>query len=180
MGLLRDDREPGFNTPSGKVEIASSMLAEHGHDALPVYTEPSEGPLANPELARRYPLVLNTGARIQTTFRSQHLNIPSLLKIQPEPLALIHPDDAAARGIEDGDLVRVSTARGSVPFTARVTDAVMLGGVEVNVGGGGPIQAEPWRRANANYLTDFDNRDPISGFPVYKALLCEVEKAEQA
>jgi hypothetical protein len=62
-------------------------------------------------------------------------------------------------------------------FTARVTDNVMLGGVEVNVGGGGPIQAEAWRRANANELTDFDNRDPISGFPVYKALLCEVEKA---
>ena len=176
-GLLRDDREPGFNTPSGKVEIASSLFAEHGYDPLPVYTDPSEGPLANPELAERFPLVLNTGARIQTTFRSQHLNIPSLLKIQPEPLALIHPDDAEARGIENGDHVYVSTARGSVMFTARVTDAVMLGGVEVNVGGGGPIQAESWRRANANELTDFDNRDPISGFPVYKALLCEVEKA---
>jgi len=51
--------------------------------------------------------------------------------------------------------------------------------VEVNVGGGGPVQAEAWRRANANYLTDFAGRDPISGFPTFKALLCEVEKAER-
>jgi hypothetical protein len=34
------------------------------------------------------------------------------------------------------------------------------------------------REANANYLTDFDNRDPISGFPVYKALLCDVCKRD--
>ena len=176
-GLLRTDGKPGFATPSGKIEIASSLLAEYGHDALPIYVEPSEGPLANPTLAADYPLVLNTGARIQSTFRSQHLNIPGLLKIQPEPQVLIHPDDAAARGIANGDLVYVSTPRGRVPFTARVTEAMNPGGVEVNVGGGGPVQAEPWRRANANYLTDLDNRDPISGFPVVKALLCEVEKA---
>jgi hypothetical protein len=54
----------------------------------------------------------------------------------------------------------------------------MTGQVEVNVGGGSPIHAEGWREANANYLTDYENRDPISGFPVYKALLCEVKRRE--
>lgn len=176
-GQLREDGKPGFPTPSGKVEITASLLARYGFDALPKFTEPCEGPGANPELASRYPLVLNTGARIQSTYRSQHLNIPGLLAMQPQPHVLMHPLDAAARGIQDGDRVQVSTLRGSVPFTARVTDAVMTGQVEVNVGGGGPIQAEPWRRANANYLTDFDGRDPISGFPTFKALLCEVHKA---
>jgi anaerobic selenocysteine-containing dehydrogenase len=175
-GQLRDDGKPGFNTPSGKVEIASSVLAGYGYDALPVYTEPVEGPLADPETARDYPLVLNTGARIQSTFRSQHLNIPSLLKMQPAPLVLLHPDDAAARGICDGERVRVRTRRGAVVYTAAVTDAMTRGGVEVNVGGGGPLQAEAWRTANTNELTDFHNRDPISGFPVFKALLCQVEK----
>ena len=63
-----------------------------------------------------------------------------------------------------------------VAFTAKVNDGVMAGCVEVNVGGGGPQQAQAWREANANYLTDPGNRDPISGFPVLKALLCEVEK----
>lgn len=175
-GQLRGDGKPGFPTPSGKVEIAASLLARYGFDALPKYTDPREGPGADPELARAYPLVLNTGARIQSTYRSQHLNIPGLLAMQPEPQVLIHPDDAAARGIEDGELVNVCTPRGKVPFSARVTDAVMTGGVEVNVGGGGPIQARAWRRANANYLTDFNGRDPISGFPTFKALLCDVQK----
>lgn len=176
-GLLREDRQPGFGTPSGKVEFASSLLAEYGFDPLPVYTEPSEGPLANRELASQYPLILNTGARIQSTFRSQHLNIPGLLQLQPEPQVLIHTQDARARGIANGDRVNVETLRGSVPFTAKVTGDVRLGEVEVNAGGGGPIQAKAWREANVNYLTDVDNRDPISGFPVFKALLCEVRKA---
>ncbi len=175
-GLLRIDGQPGFETPSGKLEIAASLLAKHGHDALPVYSEPTEGPLANPALAEKYPLILNTGARIQSTFRSQHLNIPALLALQPEPRVLIHPQDAEERNIADGDYVYVETLRGRVMFTANVTDDVVPGGVEVNVGGGGPLQAEAWRRANTNYLTDFENRDPISGFPVFKALLCQVVK----
>jgi len=46
--------------------------------------------------------------------------------------------------------------------------------VEIDEGGGGPIQAEGWKNSNANLLTDENNRDPISGFPVLKALLCDV------
>jgi len=64
-----------------------------------------------------------------------------------------------------------------VPFKARVTADIVPGVVEVSMGGGGPIAAEAWRRANVNDLTDSENRDPISGFPVYKALLCDVVKA---
>jgi anaerobic selenocysteine-containing dehydrogenase len=177
-GLLRRGGEPGFNTPSGKVELASSILAGYGYDALPVYVEPAEGPVGSPELYKKYPLVFNSGARLQSAFRSQHLNIPGLLKLQPRPHVLIHPADAEARGIKDGDKVWVESPRGRVAFWAKVTDDVMTGQVEVNVGGGSPIHAEGWREANANYLTDFANRDPISGFPVYKALLCDVRKRD--
>ena len=48
--------------------------------------------------------------------------------------------------------------------------------LEANMGGGGPLQPKAWREANVNQLTDPENRDPISGFPVFKALLCEVVK----
>jgi len=51
------------------------------------------------------------------------------------------------------------------------------GSVEVDVGGGGPLRPAAWQQANANCLTDMDNRDPISGFPVLKALLCEIRRA---
>ena len=177
-GLLRNGGKAGFNTPSGKIELVSSLLEKYGYDGLPVYVEPIEGPLGSPELLEKFPLVLNTGARLQSAFRSQHLNIPGLLKLQPRPLVLINPLDAEARGISNQDRVWVVSPRGRVGVWARVTDDVMTGQVEVNVGGGGPIQAEEWRHANANNVTDFENRDPISGFPVYKALLCEVRKRD--
>ncbi|OAT84851.1 dehydrogenase [Desulfotomaculum copahuensis] len=174
-GKLRPDGRPGFNTPSGKVEIASSLLARYGYDALPVYTEPAESPLSKPALLAQYPLVLNTGTRIHSTFRSQHLNIPGLVRLQPRARVLINPDDAAARGIADGQKVQVITPRGRVTFMAQVTENVPPGTVEANMGGGGPGQAAGWREANVNYLTDPDYRDPVSGFPVFKAMLCRVE-----
>ena len=176
-GGLRPDGKPGFNTPTGRFEIASEWLRGHGYEPLPVYTEPSEGPLASPELARSFPLVLNTGARVKSDFRSQHHNIPSLAAMQPWPHVLLHTVAAAARGIADGDEVDVVTPRGRVRFKARLTEDIVCGAVEANMGGGGPLGPEAWRNANVNDLTDASNVDPISGFPVYKALLCEVERA---
>ena len=176
-GLLRKDKKPGFETPSGKFEISSNLLKKYGYDDLPIYQEPSEGLLGSPELAKEFPLVLTTGTRIQSAFRSQHLNIPGLLKLQDRPNILIHPDDAEPRGIRNGDKVRVRTKRGGVLFYAKVTKRIMKGVIEANMGGGGPLQPQAWREANVNELTDPENRDPISGFPVFKALLCEVELA---
>ena len=179
-GGLRADGKPGFETPSGKLEIASSILAEHGYDALPVYTEPAEGPLARPDLAKRFPLVFNSGARVATDFRSQHHGIPGLLAKRPEPTVTINTVDAAARGIANGDLVRISSPRGEVAMRALVTADIMPGTIDANMGGGGPVGPEAWRGANINELTDIDRYDPISGFPIYKTLLCEVARADGA
>lgn len=173
-GLLRKDGKPGFPTPSGKVEIVSSLLTKHGYDGLPVYVDPIEGPNGDAGTFAKYPLILNTGARIQSTFRSQHLNIPSLVKIQDKPQVLMNPADAEAREIKNGDKVLVKTKRGVVCFWAQVSEKVLPGTVEVNQGGGTPIQVKEWRESNVNVLTDFNNRDPISGFPIFKALLCDI------
>lgn len=175
-GLLRPDGQPGFNTPSGKFEIASSMLEEYGYNPLPVYTEPGEGPLSRPDLATTFPLVFNSGARIFEDFRSQHHGIPSLAKDAREPRCTLHPDDAAKRGITNGDEVLVVTPRGKVRFKARVTEDIIPGAIECNMGGGGPIGPDAWKDCNVNDLTDLHRYDPISGFPVYKALLCDVVK----
>jgi anaerobic selenocysteine-containing dehydrogenase len=175
-GILRKDKKPGFETPSGKFEISSTLLGQYGYDPLPIYQEPTEGPIGSPEVAKEFPLVLTTGTRIQSAFRSQHLNIPGLLKLQDKPNILIHPEDATPRGIRGGDRVWVKTKRGKVAFYAKVTERITKGVIEANMGGGGPLQPTAWKEANVNELTDPENRDPISGFPVFKALLCEVEK----
>jgi cysteine desulfurase NifS len=177
-GGLRADGAPGFDTPSGKFEIASTTLAEYGYESLPKYVEPVEGPLARPDLAGTYPLVFNSGARPHTDFRSQHHGIDGLVADNPEPTVELNNEDAAARGIASGDLVEVRTARGAVPFRARVTTEIVRGAVECNMGGGTPVGPKAWREWNVNELTDLENYDEISGFPVYKALLCEVVRVE--
>ena len=178
-GKLRPDKKPGFDTPSGKFEIWSTVLEDYGYEPLPKYTEVKEGPVARPDLAKEYPLVFNSGARPQTDFRSQHHGIEGLLKDNPEPTIEMNPQDAESRGIVTGDLVEVRTPRGHVPFRARVTEDIVAGAVECNQGGGTPVGPEAWQEWNVNELTDLENYDAISGFPVYKALLCEVARIKE-
>ena len=178
-GLLRPDGKPGFNTPSGKFEIASSLLAENGYQPLPVYTEPGEGPLADPMLAREYPLVFNSGARTVHDFRSQHHGVRDLSDRLTAPPVTMHPKDAAGLGIAEGDRVWVETPRGRALFSARLTDDIMPGCIDAAMGGGGPLGSSAWRECNVNQLTDPRRYDPVSGFPVYKTLLCRVQNADQ-
>jgi cysteine desulfurase NifS len=175
-GLLRPDGHPGFDTPTGKFEIASTILEEHGYDPLPVYTEPLESPLSQPESVKKFPLVFNSGARVTTDFRSQFHGIPGLVKQRPEPTVMLNTEDAKTRGITHGNKVFVRSPRGQVRMRAIVTDDIVKGAIEANMGGGGPLGPKAWQECNINDLTEL-RYDPISGFPIYKALLCEVSRA---
>ncbi len=175
-GRLRRDGGLGFETPTGKFEIYSTIFEEYGYEPLPKYIEPTEGPLGNPKIAEKFPLVFNSGARPQTDFRSQHHGIEGLVKETPEPIVEINTEDAKERGINTGDLVSVTTSRGSVPFRAKVTGDIMKGAVECMFGGGTVVGPKAWQEWNVNELTDISNYDRISGFPVYKALLCDVQR----
>ncbi|MEN6615245.1 MAG: molybdopterin-dependent oxidoreductase, partial [Syntrophorhabdus sp.] len=117
-GSLRSDGAPGFETPTGKFEIASTILAEHGYDAIPVYTEPYESPLSRPDLIARYPLVFNSGSRVSTAFHTQHREVEASRAERPEPGVTINSADARMRGIEEGCKVRIVTARGQVTMRA--------------------------------------------------------------
>lgn len=157
-----------FKTASGKVEITSSILVQYGYEPLPVYKEPAESPVSQPELARSFPLVLTTGARQAAFLGSQYRNVPRLRKLSPEALIEINPADAEPRGIKSGDWVKVSSPRGSIKLRANVTDIILAGVVMV------PHQ---WPgEANVNILASDQNLDPISGFASHKAQLCQVTK----
>jgi cysteine desulfurase NifS len=175
-GLLRKDGKPGFDTPSGKFEIKSSILEEHGYDGLPIFQEPLEGPSQSAELSKKYPLIFNSGSRVDTDFRSQHHGVKGLSKERPEPTVMMNTEDAKQRGIVNGDKVLIASPRGKVSMRALVTNDIVKGAVDANMGGGGPLGSKAWQKANVNTLTDLQNYDPISGFPVYKALLCEIQK----
>jgi cysteine desulfurase NifS len=177
-GRLRPDGQPGFETPTGLFEIRSSVLEEYGYEGLPKYTEPMEGPISRPDLLEKFPLVFNSGSRQHTSFRSQDHGITGLVRDHPEPSVELHRSDAAVRGIVSGDLVEVRTPHGAVLFRARVTDDIVPGAVECDMGGGTPVGPPAWRAWNVNELTDLKNYDEISGFPVYKSLLCDVVKRD--
>ena len=97
--------EGGFQTPNGKVIVDAPGLG------VPDYLPPYESVDSAPELARRFPLaMISPPARhfLNSTF----VNVVSLRSIEGEPVLELHPDDAAARGIADGQLVRVFNDRG--------------------------------------------------------------------
>jgi anaerobic selenocysteine-containing dehydrogenase len=116
--------EGGFPTRSGKVELYSEHLAARGHDGLVAYVPPAE--TADAELAERYPLVLIAPAGrfyVNSTFASLpwHRGKTGPLRVH------LHPADAASRGIEAGDRVRVWNDRGEFVAEAVVDDATRPG-----------------------------------------------------
>ena len=175
--LLRADGKPGFPTPTGKIEIHSTILERFGYDPLPVYKKPAFN-IFSEDSPKEYPLTMNTGARIASKFRSQFLNNSTLLKYHIRPLVSINPKDASARGIIDGDPILLKTQFGEVEFWAKVTEDLPQSEVEVQMGGGSIAQDIHWRKADLNRIISADNYDEISGFPIFKALICEVELDE--
>jgi len=115
--------EGNFPSPSGKCELFSERLEKEGLDPVPTYTPPRESRLSNPELAKKYSLELISPPPegfLNTTFG----NMAKTLEKQKSPAVVINPEDAAKRGIENGDIVRVFNGRGSCQLKAEVsTDA---------------------------------------------------------
>jgi anaerobic selenocysteine-containing dehydrogenase len=110
----------GFHTPNGKVMVDAPGVG------VPDYLPPYESRDSSPELARRYPLaMISPPARhfLNSTF----VNVKSLRSIEGEPLLELHADDAAARGITDGQLVRVFNDRGSYRCKASVGERARPG-----------------------------------------------------
>jgi anaerobic selenocysteine-containing dehydrogenase len=118
--------EGGFGTPSGKCELYSPGLVAQGMDPLPAYTPPYEDPQTRPDLAARFPLQMVSPpepAFLNSTF----VNVEALRRQAGEPTVQIHPRDAAARGITDGQAVRVFNGRGSFQARAVVGETVKAG-----------------------------------------------------
>ncbi len=116
-----------FPTPSGKVELYSRRLADAGHDPLPFADAPTDDGGA-PAGAFQEEAALNLITGAAHHFVSSSLaNQPGLQRREGEPFVEIHPDDAAARGIADGDTIVVENGRGACRLRARLTDAVRPG-----------------------------------------------------
>jgi anaerobic selenocysteine-containing dehydrogenase len=151
------------------MEFSSTILKESGVDPLPTFKEPGLSRASTPEVAEAFPLTLTTGARLPMFVHSQTFRLPWIQKLRPDhPMADIHPKDARERGIQQGDRMFLITPRSSVRVKANLTEMVPPGVVSM-------YHAYP--TADVNLLIEPDYRDPISGFPGFKSLLCEIKKA---
>lgn len=157
-----------IKTPSGKIELYSQTLADAGYDPIPIYREPTRSSVKSPELAKKYPLILNTGARIQEYTHWQMRHIPELRKLAPDPVAEIHPDTASRYGIGDADMILVETKKGQIKVKVKTTEDIMPGVINVLHG---------WaEELNENVLTDVEAQDPVTGYPELRALACRIRK----
>jgi len=171
-GLLRLDGKTGFNTPSGKIELYSSVYEELGYEPLPTYHEPAEGPRKDLEHENLYPLV-GVNRRSVNYVHFKYRNLPYLREIEPEPYVRLHTSDAKARFLSDGDCVQVSSPRGHIKMKLRITERVKPGVALIDGGWGNSWDFEA---ANYNVLVDDIKRDPISQSNAISSFLCEVKK----
>ncbi len=175
LSFHRDGFQPfisgRLSTPSGKVEFYSETLAAQGVDGLPGFTPPAESRWG--EGAQRYPLEF-LGRKADNYMNSTFANLDGHRRMEARTSQRLemHPTDADARGIVDGDAVRVWNDRGSLRLTALVNGSVPPGVVAGHL---------DWAKmhpegVNQNVLTSERLTDLGGGATFYSALV-DVAKA---
>ena len=184
-GRLRPDGMPGFNTPTGRVELYSTMFRQFGEDPLPYYEEPQLSPVSTPEKMEEYPFVLTTGARTYCYFHSEGKQIPYLREMNPDPLIEINPEDALKHGIADGQWVEVASPFGKCVLKAKVSQIVKPGVVHAQHGFWFPEKDpeepslyEVWR-SNINELIPHFMVGKLGFGAPFKCLICSVKPASE-
>lgn len=181
-----DGAPRGFNTPSRRVEFFSETLLDHGYNPMPDYEEPQVSHRAQPALAARFPLVL-TCTKDTLYCESQHRSLPSLRRRAPEPQVDLHPEAAAARGIEEGAWVQIVTPNGKARARARFDDGLAPGVVcgqhgwwqECEEIGAPGYPATGPGTANFNLVIGHDAVDAVSGSVPMRAYICEIAPDEK-
>ena len=158
-------------TPSGKIEFYSESLAAAGLDPLPGFLPPAESRWS--EQAKRYPLEF-LPRKSDNYLNSSFANLPGHRKMEARANQRIelHPQDAAARAIAEGDPVRVFNDRGSLHLTALLNPSLPAGVVAGRLDWAKMNPGE----VNVNTLTS-ERLTDLGGGPTFYSTLVEVEKA---
>lgn len=177
----RKYKEKGFNTPSGKVEIYSSLLEQWGYDPIPVYHEPPETLYSAPELAKEYPLIF-TSCHEDYFIHSEDRHLESLRRMKPDPVTAIHPQTASKLGIQDGDSIYIETKRGRIKQRAALDTGIDPRVVSASLDWWfpekGALELYGWEESNINILTDDKPPyNPEMGSTNLRGFLCKVYKA---
>jgi anaerobic selenocysteine-containing dehydrogenase len=171
----------GFATPSGKVELYSSVLEDLGFDPLPYYRE---APAPNAD----YPMLLFIGLPDDEYYRTGQRFIPELRERAEDPTLFLSPDDAAELAIGEGDWARVTTSTGAMVARVFARTSMPRGLVRVPHGWWKPesqrglkTMSGMWDFADAQVTPDDDPDliDAEQGIPHMKGLRCHVARLSE-
>jgi anaerobic selenocysteine-containing dehydrogenase len=176
---------PPFATPTGKVELYSTIFEAMGVDPIPVFQEPPESPMRTPELFKKFPFIY-THYRIHGYMHSEGRQIRRQRQLTPEPYLQINSERAAALGIKEGDWVYLETPKseGKSRLKYRVQ---LVPEIHPDVVAGPhawwfPEKPKPEYgcfESNINALVTLDPPfDPVVGVPQVRAILCRVWRAD--
>ncbi|MFH2115892.1 MAG: molybdopterin-dependent oxidoreductase [Spirochaetota bacterium] len=154
-------RENGFRTPSGKVELHSSLLEGQGVAPLP----PGSPPMVMDD---DYPLRMSTGTRNIHFRHTENRQNPWLRAKCPDPMVYLHHAAAASLGIEEGDMVEVSTHAGLTIMKAGLDDSLEVDTVVAVTGWGGT--------GNINLTTGWERFAKGIGTVPMRGLGCSIRK----
>ena len=164
--------EGNFATPSGKAELYSETLKAQGLDPVVDFTPPRES--RHSPQAKAFPLEL-LARKADNFLNSSFSNLPVTQQMEDLGLLEMNPEDAGARGIADGDPVRVFNRRGEIRLHARVNGAVQPGVVAARLFW---AKLSPGNR-NINVLTSEKLTD-IGNSATFYSVLVEVELSKPA
>ena len=165
-----------FNTPSGRIELWSSLLADTGQDPLPRYTPPDRPPLGFYHL--------NYGRAPAHTF-GRTINNPQLFELMPENVIWVHPSAAALHGVASGDYVRLENPEGrrSNRVRVRVTERIRPDSIFIVHGFGHSDERQRLARgvgADDAALMHNVKIDPIAGSTGMRASFVTLIKSDRA
>ncbi len=174
---------PPFSTPTGKVELYSSIFEAMGVDPLPVFQEPPESPLRTPDLFKKFPFIY-THYRIHSYMHSEGRQIKRQRQLTPDPCLQINSERAAQLGILEGDWVYLETPRSAgkkhLKFRAQLVPDLhpdVVAGPHAWWFPEKPAPEHGCFDSNINALVTLDPPfDPVVGVPQVRAFLCRVWK----
>jgi anaerobic selenocysteine-containing dehydrogenase len=172
-----DATESRLGTPSGKIELSSSLLSGWGIDAVPDYRPPGIFASAGDE----FPLILVTGGRTIEGFHQNAQQMRGFRRRHPHPPVRMHASTAAAAGVREGEWVLIETPVGAARQQVRVADELAPRVVQADRwwyperGDGGEDPFGFWS-TSINICTDNDTGscDPVMGTWLLRGLPCRI------
>jgi anaerobic selenocysteine-containing dehydrogenase len=164
-------RQQGFATPSGKVELYSSRLAEYGHHAVPYQDGKAAAEISFSQQGSSFDIVGISGQRDNHFTHTQFHSIPGLTLVQHQGCVHLHPEEAKTKEVCEQDMLQVETPNGQIRMPARLSSGVRPGSVCIDWGWG---EVQPG--SNLNQLTDDLRRDPVTSTPSNRSFMCRVYK----